>query len=217
MASSIERVAKSCTNLSSLNISGVESITDHTIKVISQRYPLFSLPSYSYSQTYRCTHMHNLILGHCPNVTDAAVNFIANKLAGAIQILTINNGVKITDASVTVLGNACSSLRYDKMKRIFFFFFFFFRNRKSKLVFSKAYSNTLQFRTLKLRNSSVSHNSVIGLIQNNTMLSRLDLFGSHQLGGPIFDCIPLSFLAFCLFLFCFCFDDSSPSYEWPGY
>eukprot|EP00026_Physarum_polycephalum_P003727 Phypoly_transcript_03741.p1 GENE.Phypoly_transcript_03741~~Phypoly_transcript_03741.p1 ORF type:complete len:776 (+),score=116.69 Phypoly_transcript_03741:177-2330(+) len=140
-ASSIERMAKSCTNLSSLNISGVESITDYTIKVISQR----------------CPNMHNLMLGHCPNITDAAINFIASKLATSIQILTINNGLKITDASVTVLGSACSSLR-----------------------------------TLKLRNSAVSHNSVISLIQSNTMLARLDLFGSHQLGSPIFDSLLMS-------------------------
>ncbi len=56
--------------------------------------------------------MQVLKLGICSNLTDASISYLTAKLAPFLQTLEMVNCPKITDASVTALGNACSSLRY---------------------------------------------------------------------------------------------------------
>ncbi|XP_030448494.1 uncharacterized protein LOC115671165 [Syzygium oleosum] len=138
-------------HLEVLSVAGMQSVCDDFIREF-----IF----------VRGHHMKELVLGDCPNLTDASFKVIAEMCPGLLS-LDIVNLIKLSDAAIGHLANGCQGIRKLILRRNTF-------SDEATAAFLETSGERLE--ELSLNNvKKVGHNTAISLAKRAKDLQILDL------------------------------------------
>ncbi|KAF8034029.1 hypothetical protein BT93_C0339 [Corymbia citriodora subsp. variegata] len=134
-----------------LSVAGIQSVSDDFIREF-----IF----------VRGHHMKELVLGDCPNLTDASFKVIAEACPGLLS-LNIVNLIKLSDAAIGHLANGCRGIRKLFLQR---------NNFSDEAIAAFLETSGEQLEELSLNNvKKVGHNTAISLAKRAKGLRILDL------------------------------------------
>ncbi|KAL3744670.1 hypothetical protein ACJRO7_013871 [Eucalyptus globulus] len=132
-------------------------------------------------------HMKELVLGDCPNLTDASFKVIAEACPGLLS-LDIVNLIKLSDAAIGHLANGCRGIRKLILRRNTF---------SDEAIAAFLETSGEQLEELSLNNvKKVGHNTAISLAKRAKGLQILDLSWCRNLtdeamGSIVDSCLSL--------------------------
>lgn len=112
----LERICSNCPNLKSLDLSSCYSLSASVASIVRHCPQLESL-SLRYGAAQQglgslagCSHLRALDLGHCRQLTDAALTSIASGCT-VLNILDISEGLQIGDGAIAAVATHCLGLQ----------------------------------------------------------------------------------------------------------